>query len=216
MQRPIRSIASTTLTPGSAMPASSPSSSVAAADSASRAAAISPSWSVGSGGNDGRTWPRERSSSCNDWIPFRSAAGVYAAIRSTPPGSLRARSSSASSNAASPIRAASGSSSTTNSGSSPAASACARSTRAQNPWMVEMNAASVARAASWAPSARKRARMRSRISAAAFSVNVIVRIASTATPSSSTERTKRSTRTDVLPLPAAASSNRSPSRRSIA
>ena len=52
--------------------------------------------------------------------------------------------------------------------------------------------------------------------AAAFSVKVIARIASTATPSSSTARTKRSTSTDVLPVPAPALSSIEPSRRSIA
>src|SRR5947209_6488771 len=103
-----------------------------------------------------------------------------------------------------------------NAGSIPAARACERNTRAQKPWMVEMNASSVSRAAASAPSSRSRRRIRSRISAAAFSVKVIVRIAWTATPSSSTERTNRSTSTDVLPLPAPASSSRSPSRRSIA
>ena len=92
----------------------------------------------------------------------------------------------------------------------------ARSTRAQKPWMVEMNAPSVRRAASGAPSARSRERMRSRSSAAAFSVKVIVSIADTSTPSSSTALTKRSTSTEVLPLPAPASSSRSPVRRSMA
>src|SRR5204863_1939388 len=62
----------------------------------------------------------------------------------------------------------------------------------------------------------KRARIRAFISAAAFSVNVIARMRSTGTPSSHTARTNRSTSTRVLPLPAPASRNRGPSRRSTA
>ncbi len=71
--------------------------------------------------------------------------------------------------------------------------------RAQKPWIVEIHAPSAARASSRRPSSSKRARTRSFICAAAFSVKVIARIDSTATPSSITERTKRSTSTEVLP-----------------
>ena len=62
-------------------------------------------------------------------------------------------------------------------GRCPAPSACVRSTRAQKPWMVEIQAPSAARASSRRPSSRKRARTRVLSSAAAFSVNVIARIA---------------------------------------
>ena len=72
------------------------------------------------------------------------------------------------------------SSSTVKRGSSPAASGWARSTRAQKPWMVPIQAASTARACSSSPASANRRRMRSRSSAAAFSVNVSVRIAPTA------------------------------------
>ncbi len=59
----------------------------------------------------------------------------------------------------------------------PALSAWARSTRAQKPWIVEIQAPSAARASARRPSSTKRPRTRVRISAAAFSVNVIARIA---------------------------------------
>ena len=87
--------------------------------------------------------------------------------------------SSAVSNAAAASRRAAASSSTTKRGSRPAASGWARSTRAQKPWIVPIQAASTARACSPSPSSVNRRRMRSRSSAAAFSVNVSVRIAPT-------------------------------------
>ena len=58
----------------------------------------------------------------------------------------------------------------------PALSAWARSTRAQKPWIVEIQAASAARASARRPSSRKRPRTRVLISAAAFSVNVMARM----------------------------------------
>ena len=90
------------------------------------------------------------------------------------------------SNASAAIRSDSSSPSTRKSGSMPALSAWARSTRAQNPWIVEIQAPSAARASARLPSSTKRPRTRVRISAAAFSVNVIARIVSTGTPSSIT------------------------------
>ena len=60
-------------------------------------------------------------------------------------------------------------------GSSPAATAWARSTRAQKPWMVEIHARSVSRASARAPRAASPRRMRERSSPAAFSVKVITR-----------------------------------------
>ena len=66
------------------------------------------------------------------------------------------------------------------------------------------------------PSSTKRWRTRARSSPAARSVNVMARIRAGRTPSSSTERTKRSTSTEVLPLPALASSSSEPSRRRTA
>ena len=79
-----------------------------------------------------------------------------------------------------------------------------RSSRAQKPWIVEIEAPSAERASSRRPSSRKRARTRSLISAAALSVKVIASIPSTGTPSSTTALTKRSTSTVVLPVPAPA------------
>ena len=93
-------------------------------------------------------------------------------------------SSSAPSNASAASRSDSSSSSTRKSGSMPALRACARSTREQKPWMVEIHALSEARASSRRPSSRKRCRTRVRISAAAFSVKVIASIDSTPTSSS--------------------------------
>ena len=122
--------------------------------------------------------------------------------RPAPPRTRRARSARAP-----------GSSSTANAGSSPAATACARRTRAQNPWMVETQAASVPRASSRRPSSRKRSRTRARSSPAAFSVNVIARIWSGRRSSSVTLRTKRSTSTEVLPEPAPALTSSGPLRR---
>ena len=55
-----------------------------------------------------------------------------------------------------------------------------------------------------------------RISAAAFSVNVMARMLSTATPSSATACTKRSTSTVVLPVPAPARTISEQSRRATA
>ena len=101
-------------------------------------------------------------------------------------------------------------------GSSPAASGRARSTRAQNPWIVPIQAASASRAASTSPSAVNRRRTRSRSSPAAFSVKVSARIDPTATPSSSTASTNRSTITAVFPEPALATSNADPARSAIA
>ena len=72
-------------------------------------------------------------------------------------------------------RSASWASSTVNDGSSPAASACPRSTRAQKPWIVEMNAPSVARAASSASSSRRRRRIQSASPPPPSSVNGAVR-----------------------------------------
>ena len=73
------------------------------------------------------------------------------------------------------------------------------SSRAQNPWNVLTNAASVSRAASRSPSSLEAACTRSRSSPAARSVNVIAKILPGATPSSRTARTNRSTSTEVLP-----------------
>jgi hypothetical protein len=101
-------------------------------------------------------------------------------------------------------------------GSSPAASGCVRRTRAQKPWIVPTQEASTARACSGSPSAWKRRRIRSRSSAAAFSVNVSVRIEPTARPSWRTASTKRSTITAVLPDPAPAASSDDRSRSPIA
>jgi len=99
-------------------------------------------------------------------------------------------------------------------GSRPAPTALPRSTRAQNPWIVDTCARSVARAASPSPRSPKRARIRARSCAAALSVNVMARMASTGTPSWSTAATNRSTMTEVLPLPALADTNTDPLRRS--
>src|SRR5258708_4304984 len=98
-------------------------------------------------------------------------------------------------------------------GSTRASSGCVRSSRAQNPWKVPTKAASVSRAASRSPSSSSRARTRARSSPAARSVNVIARIRPGATPSSRTAATKRSTSTEVLPLPAAADSDSCSPRR---
>ena len=122
------------------------------------------------------------------------------------------KSPSARSNAAIASRDASDSSSTAYSGSSPAASACARSSRAQKPWIVPIQAPSAARACSRSPSSVKRPRSRAFSSAAAFSVKVIARTRSTGTSSSQTARTKRSTSTRVLPDPAPADRNSGPER----
>ena len=70
-----------------------------------------------------------------------------------PPSSV----SSAASNASAASRCAAASSSTPKRGSSPAASGRLRSTRAQNPWIVPIQAASTARARSGSPSSLKRA-----------------------------------------------------------
>ena len=113
-------------------------------------------------------------------------------------------------------RSAASASSTRKSGSSPAARACVRSTRAQKPWMVEIHAASASRARSGSPSSSSRARTRLVSCAAAFSVNVMARIDSTGHSSAITAWAKRSTSTDVLPLPAPALTSREPSRRSTA
>src|SRR5207237_759428 len=86
----------------------------------------------------------------------------------------------------------------------------------QKPWIVETKAPSVARAASRSPSSRKRARRRSRSSPAALSVKVMARIRAGSMPSSRTARTKRSTSTDVLPLPALAESSSERGRPAIA
>ena len=88
--------------------------------------------------------------------------------------------------------------------------------REHSPWIVETQALSAARASSRRPSSRKRRRTRLFISAAAFSVKVIASTRSTSTPSSVTARTKRSTRTVVLPVPAPARTSSEPSRRSTA
>ena len=120
------------------------------------------------------------------------------------------------SKASAAMRSDSSSPSTRKSGSMPALSAWARSTRAQNPWMVEIQAPSAARASARRPSSTKRRRTRVRISAAALSVNVIARIDSTGRPSSVTARTKRSTSTVVLPVPAPARTISEPSRRATA
>ena len=86
----------------------------------------------------------------------------------------------------------------------------------QKPWKVVIHAPSAWRAASRSPSSSSRPRTRARSSPAAFSVKVIARTWSARRPSSTTEATKRSTSTDVLPDPALADSMRSPSRRATA
>ena len=89
-------------------------------------------------------------------------------------------------------------------GPGPAATACARRIRAQKPWKVVIQAASASRAASRWPSSSRRARTRARSSPAAFSVKVMASTWSARRPSCTTEATKRSTSTDVLPEPALA------------
>ena len=96
----------------------------------------------------------------------------------------------------------------------PASSACARSTRAQKPWMVEIQADSTPAAASGMPSSRSRSRIRRFSSSAARSVKVITSRWSSGVPSCS-RRATRSISTDVLPVPAPAETNTRP-RRSIA
>ena len=96
-----------------------------------------------------------------------------AAPRSRPRSRNSARAPSKASRAS---RSASTASSTRNSGSIPAASACVRSTRAQKPWIVEIQAASASRACPISLRSTKRARTRCLSWAAAFSVNVIARI----------------------------------------
>ena len=86
----------------------------------------------------------------------------------------------------------------------------------QKPWIVETHAASVACARSRRPSSTKRDRTRSRNSPAAFSVNVIARIAAGSISSSMHERTNRSVNTRVLPDPAFAVTIRRSERRAIA
>ena len=82
--------------------------------------------------------------------------------------------------------------------------ACARSSRRQKPWMVEIQAPSSSRASSWCPASTSRVRMRDRSSPAERSVNVITRIDSTSTPR--LDRPRRSARR-------ARESCRSPRRR---
>ena len=113
-------------------------------------------------------------------------------------------------------RAAAVASRTRKSGSSPAGSGCERSNRPQKAWNVPTDAASVSRAAPRSPSSSRRARTRSRSSPAARSVNVIASTDAGFTPSSHTAATKRSTRTEVLPLPAAAESRIGSPRRATA
>ena len=112
--------------------------------------------------------------------------------------------------------AASASSSTRNSGSIPAATAFARSRRAQNPWIVDTHAPSASRAP---PLAELEEALRAALasSAAALSVNVIARMrVDGSTRSSSTAARTARRCTAVLPLPALAYSRRDPSRARIA
>src|SRR5260370_505987 len=76
--------------------------------------------------------------------------------------------------------------------------------------MVEIQAPSSSRARSLRPRSANAARMRVRSSPAARRVYVITRIESTSSPRSQTARTKRSTMTAVLPVPAPAETNTSP------
>ena len=176
-------------------------------------------------GRRGAVSPAERSASWTSTTATRSRSAVNAAATSSA-GSPRSSSQAenARSHAASRSARALGSSRTANPGSSPAVTAWPRSSRAQNPWTVEIQAPSASRAASRArraeagstaasrsASSSSRSRTRCFISPAAFSVKVIARIRPGETPSSSTWRTNRSTRTEVLPLPAAALRRRSPS-----
>src|SRR3954471_10212794 len=82
--------------------------------------------------------------------------------------------------------------------------------------MVEIHARSASRASARSPISRSRLRTRCASCAAAFSVNVIARIASTGTPSATAACTNRSTSTEVLPVPAPARTSSEPSRRSTA
>ena len=87
---------------------------------------------------------------------------------------------------------------------------CARKSREQKPWIVEIHAPSSRRARSWRPRACSAARIRARSSPAALRVYVITSSDSTSSPCSQTARTNRSTRTVVLPVPAPAETNTSP------
>ena len=111
------------------------------------------------------------------------------------------------------------SSSTCTRGGSPASTGCSARMRCANAWRVDTAAPSSSSSASVARTAgdrrRRRAatgssarRMRSRSSAAAFSVNVTAAISRMGTPRSTTSATTRSTSALVLPEPAPASTNR--------
>ena len=189
----------------------------AVVSAAAAPAAAAPSGAASGGGSGGGTgrrgWdaPRLRSVACALTI-IGSSSRPYAAARSTAgPPRRPIHASSAASNASAASRRWAASSRTPNRGSSPAASGRLRRTRAQNPWIVPIQAASVARACSISPSSTNRRRIRSRSSAAAFSVKVSVRIAPTATPSRRTASANRSTITAVLPEPAPAASSDEPS-----
>src|ERR671935_739703 len=170
------------------------------------------SWRSGrSPSSSTRSRPAARSVSYT-WVSIRrSDSPPYVASSRSRSGSPSAQNSaSAVSNASTRRTAAWLSSSSRKRGSSPAAKGCAFRSRLQKPWIVEIHAPSSSRARSRRPRATSAARMRDRSSPAALRVYVITRIESTSSPSSQTARTKRSTRTDVLPVPAPAETKTSP------
>ena len=193
--------------PGDASAADSSSAWTAAARSS--AVRTSRSASTSSSRRSGR--PAARSVPATPRSILRSPVAPYVASSDKRAGSSPAQNaSSAEANASARSTPAWLSSSTRKRGSIPAAVACARSSRRQKPWMVEIQAPSSSRASCGRPASTSRVRIRDRSSPAERSVNVITRIESTSMPAS-TARTKRSTRTRVLPVPAPAETKTVPS-----
>ncbi len=155
--------------------------------------------------------PAERSVSYTPVSIRRSEPLPYVASSRTRRSSPSAQKVASARSNASPRRTAPCSSSSSRKrGSIPAANGCARSSRAQKPWIVEIHAPSRSRARSCRPDSTSALRIRARSSPAAFRVYVIASTESTSSPSSRTARTNRSTSTDVLPVPAPAETKTSP------